>query len=435
MIKVLPNLLEIAKLVNISLFHISRISKFQLVENLIIKKCTELNYICPNKPTSQELTKRKRFTYDEIFILKPEPGIYEDVAVVNLKSMYPRIILKHNLSPETFNRESKIKEKVPEKDYWVCKDRKGIIPIIIENLIIRKSRIQETMQADELLRARLYALRLLANSMYAYIASSAARWYSLKCTESITIYGKHYINDFIKHATKKDFKILYGDADSLFFIAKKEETLNLIKNYNKSENIELEFDNLYKAAILVSTKEGEGALKKYALIDFENNLSVKGFEVVKSNTPKLIKEVQNNVLKNVLANNKENIIPYIKKIIDNLNKNIVPKEKLVIQTHLQKPLQNYEHITPYVSAAKLMKAKDYEIKQGSVVKYIIIKGSNNISKRVKLPEETSQKEYDAEYYINKQLVPALEPIFKVTNINIETILEKKDQSKLDSFIE
>jgi len=186
---------------------------------------------------------------------------------------------------------------------------------------------------------------------------------------------------------------------------------------------------------LVSTKEGEGALKKYALIDFEDNLRIKGFEAVKSNTPKIVKEVQINVLKNVLANNKENIIPYIKKIIDNLNKNIVPKEKLVIQTHLQKPLQNYEYNTPYVSAAKLMKAKAYEIKQGSVVKYIIIKGSNNIRQRVKLPEETSQKEYDSEYYINKQLIPALESILKVINISKEDVLEQKDQSKLDTFIE
>jgi len=178
MIKVLPNLFEIAKLVNISLFHISRISKFQLVENLIIKKCAELNYICSNKPGLQESSMRKSFNFEESFVLKPEPGIYNCVAAINLKSLYPGIILKHNLSPETFNRECKAKEKVPEKDYWICKDRKGIIPMVIENLIVRKSRIQETMQTDELLRARLYALRLLANSIYSYIASDRARWYS-----------------------------------------------------------------------------------------------------------------------------------------------------------------------------------------------------------------------------------------------------------------
>ncbi len=434
MLKVLPNLLEIAKLVNISLFHISRISRFQLVENLIIKKCRELNYICPNKPTIQETTKRKRFTHEGSFVLKPQPDIYKNVAVIDLKSLYPSIILEHNLSPETFNVECRTKEKAPQTDYWFSQDKKGIIPLVTENLLIRKSRIEETMEADNLLRARLYSLKLLANSMYSYIASTGARWYSLECAESITAYGKHYINSFIKYATKKGIKVIYGDSESLFLIAKKEGILDLIKNFNNSKNIEFEFDNVYKAAILVSTKEGEGALKKYALLDFDENLKIKGFEAVKSNTPKFVKEAQKKILKDILANNEEELILYIKKIIDNLDKNIIPKEKLIIQTHLQKPLQEYEYNTPYVSAARMMKAKGYKIRPGSVVKYIITKGPEKINQRVKLSEEISQEEYDADYYINKQLIPALESILKIRGINREDILEQKDQSKLDSFI-
>ena len=108
---------------------------------------------------------------------------------------------------------------------------------------------------------------------------------------------------------------------------------------------------------------------------------------------------------------------------------------MIIQTQLQKALESYEYNTPYVVVAKIMKEKGYKIGPGSIIKYIVTKGSEKISQRVKLPEDIKQDEYDPEYYINKQLIPSLESILKILDISKEDILEEKDQSKLDSFID
>jgi DNA polymerase elongation subunit (family B) len=43
--------------------------------------------------------------------------------------------------------------------------------------------------------------------------------------------------------------------------------------------IELEFRNLYEGGIFVTREKGEvGAKKRYALIDYQGNLEIRGFE-------------------------------------------------------------------------------------------------------------------------------------------------------------
>jgi len=439
-LKILPNIFELTKLVNIGVYDISRINISQLVESFIIKYTRELNQIALNRPTAEEAEKRSKFSYEGSFVLKPTPGIYKNIAVMDFRSLYPSIILTHNISFETLNQECKVKEKVPGKDYWFCKERKGIIPLILEDLITRRRRIEETMdKSDVFLRARSYSLKLLANSFYGYFAFTGARWYSIECAESITAYGRYYINTLVEEASKQRFKVIYGDTDSIFILTRnKEQAMKFIENFNKKmpANLDLEFENFYSAGIFVSLKEAEeGATKRYALLGEEGKLKIKGFESVRKNIPKIVKEVQKNVLRDVLEEkDRDEIVKYVKRIIQDINENKAPIEKMILQTQLQKPLEDYEHKTPYVVIAKIMQQKGYKIGQGSTVKYVVTKGSEIISKRVKLPEETKQSEYAPDYYINNQIIPALESIFKVLDISKEELLKGKDQSKLDSYI-
>ena len=51
--------------------------------------------------------------------------------------------------------------------------------------------------------------------------------------------------------------------------------------------------------------------------------------------------------------------------------------------------------------------------------------------RVKLASE--EGEYDIEYYLKHQILPAVENIFQVFNIDINTVLDKKKQKTLMEF--
>ncbi len=442
------NIAEMVKIVGLSLFDVTRMPFSQLVEWFLIKQTQLYDVLVMNKPNQDEVRARFKKTYKGAFVVEPKPGLYQDIAVFDFRSLYPSIIASHNISLSTFRCsccEGKAK-KVPvdDEDYWFCERKKGFISQIIEELITRRMRINEIMKKEKkenrLLLARSQTLKTLANSFYGYLGFYGSRWYSIESATSVTAWGRFYINQVIEKAEKEGFKVLYGDTDSVFLSLKGKARKNAIKfvegvNQNLPGVMELEFEEFYPKGIFVSAKLGDaGAKKKYALLDESGNIKIKGFEMVRRNWSAIAKEVQQNVLSIILKEDDiEKAFKYVRKVINELKDKTIPVDKVTILTQVQKNLNDYETIGPHVAAAKRMKAKGYPIAAGSLVKYVVTKGKGKISGRVKLPEEVDKDDYDDGYYINNQVVPAVESIFKVLGYSKDDLLESKDQSKLNGF--
>ena len=148
----------------------------------------------------------------------------------------------------------------------------------------------------------------------------------------------------------------------------------------------------------------------------------------------LAKEAQEKVLEIVLKEKDvEKALKYVKKVIHDLRDNKVPLDKVIIFTQLQKDIGAYESIGPHVAVAKRMQEQGVEVGVGTLVKFVVTKGSGIIRDRAKLPEEVSVEDYDPDYYINNQVIPAVERIFAVLGYGKDILTESKDQSKLGEF--
>src|SRR3989344_5340375 len=100
----------------------------------------------------------------------------------------------------------------------------------------------------------------------------------------------------------------------------------------------------------------------------------------------------------------------------------------MIRTQLKKPISDYKNISPHVIAAKKMQALEIPISQGNLVEYYIAETKDKkklVREKVKLPIEKG--EYDIEYYLNKQILPAVENIFKVFNVELKEAIDGKKQ--------
>jgi len=80
-----------------------------------------------------------------------------------------------------------------------------------------------------------------------------------------------------------------------------------------------------------------------------------------------------------------------------------------------------------------MIAKGESVNPGMVVKYIIGKGSGLVRERAKLPTEIKEGEYDYNYYIDHQLIPAVSSIFSVLGYVEEDIFKESSQKGLGKF--
>ncbi|MEE9526020.1 MAG: DNA-directed DNA polymerase [Candidatus Woesearchaeota archaeon] len=443
--KVFPNVEEMVKIVGQPIFEVSRMAFSQLVEWYIMKQTKEYNEIAPNKPHHEELSERMHKRYQGAFVFEPKPGLYKDIAIFDFRSLYPTIIGSHNIGPSSLNC-SCCKDKAEyapteEKKFWYCKNKKGFLPSIVENLITHRMRIKEMLKKkeDPMLNARVESLKVLANSFYGYLGFYAARWYCFECAESVTAYGRHYIHKVIDAAKEKDFDIVYSDTDSIFLTLgekNKEDALKFVEKINEKLPglMELEYEGTYPSGIFVSAKAGaHGAKKKYALLDEDGNVKITGFETVRRNWSPIAKEVQQKVLGIVL---KERDLPkavrYVKQVIIDLKDRKIPNEKVIIHTQLRQDIESYTSIGPHVAVAQRMKSKGQDVGPGSIIKYIITEGAGKIRDKAKMIEEVKDGAYDADYYIDHQIIPSVERIFDVLGFKKEELVAG-DQSKLGEF--
>jgi DNA polymerase Pol2 len=444
----LPNMIELVKIVGIPIFDIPRMGYSQLVEWYIIRQAPNFNEICLERPHYDEVKKRRTQTFPGAFVYEPKPGLYKDIAVLDFRSLYPTIIASHNISPGTLNCECCVRKEIAPTDegkYWFCKKKKGFIPTIIEDLITRRMRIKEMMgkegKKDPMLVAREQSLKVLANSFYGYLGFFNARWYSIESARSVTAWGRYHIKQVIEKAEKEGFRIVYGDTDSVFLTLDGKKTDDAVKfvdmvNTNLPGVMELEFEGYYPSGLFVSAKAGEaGAKKKYALLNDKGEIEIKGFETVRRNWSFIAKDVQKEILKIILKeNDPEKAIKYVKNVISDIREHKVPVDKLVIRTQLRKDIGEYAAIGPHVAAAQLMKKKGIAVGPGSLIKFVIIKGKGRIRDKVKLAEDTNQDDYDPEYYINNQIMPSVNRIFDALGIEKDELSGRGDQKKLGSFI-
>ncbi|MBW3003441.1 DNA-directed DNA polymerase [Candidatus Woesearchaeota archaeon] len=446
-IKLMPNLEEFVKLVGLTLYDINGAGFSRMVEWYIMKQASDYNEIAPNNPSYAETRERMDSRFKGAFVFQPQPGLYKDIVVYDFRSLYPSIIVSHNLGPETVKCECCEGNYVPLEgaNLWFCKNKRGFIPSILEGLITRRLRVKEMMKSADpakavLLNARSNALKLLSNSFYGYLGFYGARWYSAEAARSTTAYARYYIKDVIAKAQAAGFKVIYSDTDSVFLTLgdkTKDDSKAFAREINEHlpELMELEFEGYFPSGIFVSAKLSDyGAKKKYALMDDKGVMKIRGFEAIRRNWSNIAKQVQQRVLDIILKeDDTAKAFNYVKNIISELRQKTIDVDDVVISTQLQRDIDDYESIGPHVAAAKRMRDKGVEVGPGTFVRFVVTAGKGIVRDRVKLPEEISDNEYDSDYYINNQVVPAVDRIFAVLGYDIKKLLEDKDQSKLSKF--
>ncbi len=454
------DILEMTNLLNIDLEEISEISSSQVVENFLINNARFFNQIIPNKPDVDEVKSRKNRRIQGAFVFDPTPGYYENIAVFDFTSLYPTIIESHNITKGTVTLvNEKNSLKVPERNYYIkqsVNNKKAFIPSIIGDIVTRRIRIKSMLKELEtkgnkstpiieenekkLLKARLNNLKLMANSLYGYIAFYMARWYSFEAADAITAFARYNIKKVISTFEEKGFKIIYSDTDSVFVLLNDKtinDAQNLVDDINKNLPglMSLEKEDLFKCGIFVGQKGSiKGAKKKYALLSYKDKFKIVGLAMIRGDWSLVSKKIQEEVIKILLKEkNVQKAIDYVKKEI--LNESLLKRPLLdfVISTKLKKPVNEYENKGPHVIIAEKRIKKGETIRVGSIISYIISKDEKEtISGRAKLPNDISINEVDLEYYKNNQIIPVLEGIFEAFHIPIKEQLNKKNKS-LESF--
>ncbi|PIO00433.1 hypothetical protein COT72_01875 [archaeon CG10_big_fil_rev_8_21_14_0_10_43_11] len=341
-------------------------------DSFILTYCKD-KYVLPTKAGVQKRTRLKG-----AIVLDPVKGLHENVAVVDLKSLYPNIIISCNISPETILNK-KEQDCVTIDHTYFSKTRAGIFPEILEHIFNRRILIQKERDTHKKgseeykrLEAKQYAIKIVMNSFYGVSANPHFRLYKKGVGDAITKVGRDTVLWSKNIAEKNGYTVLYGDTDSIF-VTKKDahnsiaegksvaEILNasyqkLLDRYNAPKNmLSVEFEKLYYKLLLFpeTKKRYAGLITWYKGKDIPPEISVTGLETVRSDSSELAKQTQQHVLEMLFSGKtREDVNEYLRHVREQIRKGNARFEEIGISSPLKKPITAYKVDRPSVRAAK-----------------------------------------------------------------------------------
>ena len=143
--------------------------------------------------------------YEGAIVIDPERGYYDKpIATLDFASLYPSIMMAHNLcyttlvpSYEAHKYPPEIIQKTPNGDWFIRREhKKGILPIILEELIGARKQAKKELKAatDPFVRGvldgRQLALKISANSVYGFTGAQVGQLPCLPISSSVTAFGR-----------------------------------------------------------------------------------------------------------------------------------------------------------------------------------------------------------------------------------------------------
>jgi len=197
-------------------------------------------------------------------------------------------------------------------------------------------------------------------------------------------------------------------------------------NHNLPEGMALEFEGFFQRGFFVTKK-------RYALIQ-NSNIVVKGLELVRRDWAPVAKKTQEKVLMAILRDGSpKKAAAIVRNVIHDIKNGRISLEDLVIHTQLTKNPEEYVQRAPHVIAAKKALKKGRKVGPGSIIRYVVVRGREPISKRAVPLEDADISQYDPYYYIDNQILPAVSRIIEAVGYPKDDIIHKEKQSSLDAF--
>ena len=238
-------LLEIAKISRIRIDEIYKEGQSKKFSNLLYKYCIQYN-ICI------DMDKSNIEGYKGATVIEPLSGVYNYCTMLDFTSLYPSVIITHNICYTTLLNKNEIKKDssedsyykidIGDKVYYYTKEHEGILPRLMNILLTERIKYKNLLKTVSgvdyvIYDKRQYALKIQANSIYGCLGSSSLKYLRfLPGAECTTGMGRNYLNktiDIIQRDT--NFRVIYGDTDSCLIEYKKEKD-NINNNDNENSH-------------------------------------------------------------------------------------------------------------------------------------------------------------------------------------------------------
>jgi DNA polymerase-2 len=367
-------------------------------------------------------------------VLEPIAGVHRNVWVFDFKSLYPSLILTFNIDPRSY-----VPNPAPDADLIVTPSAAfsrapAILPRLLDELFPRREAAKR--RRDDV---AAHAIKILMNSFYGVLGTSACRFFNPALANAITGMGKELLLWSKSWFETGGFRVLYGDTDSLFVQSLEgdparacEQARQLASALNEAleghikerwgveSRLELEFKKLYRRLFLTHARNStRSASKRYAGLVYDGRteaVEFVGMEVVRRDWTALAKRVQRELYQRLFTD--QPVDAYLAEIVSRVRRGELDEE-LVYFKNLRKQTREYTATTPpHVAAARKSNQPP-----GRSIRYVVTTAGAE-------PLDNLRHSLDREHYVQKQVKPVAEPVLETLGLDFERVIGDARQFEL-----
>ncbi|XP_024014051.1 DNA polymerase zeta catalytic subunit isoform X2 [Eutrema salsugineum] len=464
---------ELARVFGIDFFSVlSRGSQYR-VESMLLRLAHTQNYLAIS-PGNQQVASQPAMECVPL-VMEPESAFYDDpVIVLDFQSLYPSMIIAYNLcfctclgklahlkmntlGVSSYSLDLNVLHdfnqilQTPNSVMYVPSEaRRGILPRLLEEILSTRIMVKKAMKKltpseavlHRIFNARQLALKLIANVTYGYTAAGfSGRMPCAELADSIVQCGRSTLEkaiSFVNANENWNARVVYGDTDSMFVLLKGrtvkeafvvgQEVASAITEMNPHP-VTLKMEKVYQPCFLLTKKRYVG----YSYESPDQNepiFDAKGIETVRRDTCAAVAKTMEQSLR----------LFFEKKNISKVKSYLYRQWKRILQGRVS--LQDFifakevrlgtystrdSSLLPpaAIVATKSMRADPRtEPRYAERVPYVVIHGEPGarlvdmvVDPLVLLDIDSPYRLNDL-YYINKQIIPALQRVFGLVGADL-----------------
>ena len=387
------------------------------------------------------------------YVMNSRPGIYDNVLVLDFKSLYPSIIRTFLIDPCAFwlaqHNQLTDDETVAGFNEAYFAREGHILPTVIEQLSAARDRAKQHKNAP-----LSHAIKIIMNSFYGVLGSPGCRFFDPRVCSSITLRGHEIIQRSRDWIEQQGYAVIYGDTDSLFVwlenncVGKPPKTLaqcdkigarlakelngwwqqTLRAEFNIKSALEIQYETHYLRFLMPTIRGSDlGTKKRYAgLIDVngQRDMVFKGLENVRTDWTQLAKEFQMTLYRKVFDG--EDYFDFVR----TTTAQVLAGERdleLIYRKRLRRHLHEYQkNVPPHVQAARKYEQLTGErLRRGDWISYVITLSGPEPVGSYEVDMKLRQSPIDYQHYVNKQLTPVADSILHFMNESLGQLVESQ----------
>lgn len=380
------------------------------------------------------------------YVMNSQPGIYDNVLVLDFKSLYPSIIRTFFIDPCAFwltQHNHLHHEDIVPGFNGACFARDGhILPQVIEDLSAARDRAKQVKNAP-----LSHAIKIIMNSFYGVLGSTGCRFFDPRVCSSITLRGHEIIQQSRDWIEQQGYAVIYGDTDSLFVwlenhsVGREPKTaeqcakigvrlareLNhwwqqkLLQEFSVKSALEIQFETHYLRFLMPTMRGSElGTKKRYAgLVDVngKRDMVFKGLENVRTDWTSLAKDFQLALYRKIFDG--DDYFDFVRATTSQVLAGELD-DTLIYRKRLRRHLHEYvKNVPPHVQAArKYVQATGEKLRRGDWISYVMTLNGPE-------PVATRQSPIDYQHYVDKQLTPVADSILHFMNESLGSLVDNQ----------